>query len=63
MRKKKNDLKNLLETFFGSHFILLLPKLLERVRERERERERGPLFVMAALKAVTHGFVLSFMIS
>ena len=59
MRKQKNDLKNLLETFFGSHFILLLPKLLER----ERERERGPLFVMAALKAVTHGFVLSFMIS
>ena len=57
MRKQKNDLKNLLETFFGSHFILLLPKLLGR------ERERGPLFVMAALKAVTHGFVLSFMIS
>ena len=61
MRKQKNDLKNLLETFFRSHFILLLPKLLERVRKRERER--GPLFVMAALKAVTHGFVLSFMIS
>ena len=37
MRKQKNDLKNLLETFFGSHFILLLPKLLERERERERE--------------------------
>ena len=35
----------------------------ERERERKRERERGPLFVMAALKAVTHGFVLSFMIS